>query len=64
VRSKEAQRAKALVRDASFSARRGSTADDGKMLVLKRMREHQDFPSVLPEFVRQGGARCLLLLCD
>jgi len=34
------------------------------MLVLQRKREHEDFPSVLPEFLRRGGARCLLLLCD
>jgi len=31
------------------------------MLVLQRKQEHEDFPSVLPEFLPRGGARCLLL---
>ena len=47
---------------ALLAARRGSTADDGKMLVRQRKQEH--LPSVLPEFLRRGGDRRLLLLCD
>ena len=29
-------------------------ADDGKMLVLQRKQEHEDFPSVLPEFLKRA----------
>jgi hypothetical protein len=29
-------------------------ADDGKMLVLQRKQEDEDFPSVLPEFLKRA----------
>jgi hypothetical protein len=30
-------------------------ADDGKMLVVQRKQEHEDFPSALPKLLRRGS---------